>query len=152
MEWTYVAELWFALKFVSLHKDKHLRRYGNYRRFQLWFALKFVSLHKDKHLNSFLNTERWVVICFKIRIFAQRQTSVYAVNDYTLQLWFALKFVSLHKDKHLALGKGLEPLGLWFALKFVSLHKDKHHDVGNKLIISEISNKIEKGKDGCPNK
>ena len=41
----------------------------------LWFALKFVSLHKDKHPSNSTEPRPTVVICFKIRIFAQRQTS-----------------------------------------------------------------------------
>ena len=120
-----VRRLWFALKFVSLHKDKHLLstwekwrkvvicfkirifaqrqtsiRWEVFELLQLWFALKFVSLHKDKHLREHVADDKWVVICFKIRIFAQRQTS--KLDDGTVQnkLWFALKFVSLHKDKH----------------------------------------------------
>ena len=67
----------------------------------LWFALKFVSLHKDKHLPIFNYLMQAVVICFKIRIFAQRQTSASAWRSARMELWFALKFVSLHKDKHL---------------------------------------------------
>ena len=120
-----VWQLWFALKFVSLHKDKHrLMVYGwdqpvvicfkirifaqrqtslcNQVRQQvpLWFALKFVSLHKDKHQDDDLTELATVVICFKIRIFAQRQTSIIQQVYQDLLLWFALKFVSLHKDKH----------------------------------------------------
>ena len=92
----------------------------------LWFALKFVSLHKDKHQANGLQHWHVVVICFKIRIFAQRQTSFKKELIDSLTLWFALKFVSLHKDKHRFTSKCVQKGVLWFALKFVSLHKDKH--------------------------
>ena len=118
-------ELWFALKFVSLHKDKHHLNLLSLRVFvvicfkirifaqrqtsnltkstgnsKLWFALKFVSLHKDKHQMKRPLLQNHVVICFKIRIFAQRQTSRAMEHFFKSRLWFALKFVSLHKDKH----------------------------------------------------
>ena len=117
----------------------------------LWFALKFVSLRLDKHLNPQTPPREVVVICFKIRIFALRQTSSCLSFNIICSLWFALKFVSLRLDKHqtdksniglsvvicfkiriFALRQTSKPTNrtsacrLWFALKFVSLRLDKH--------------------------
>ena len=36
----------------------------------LWFALKFVYLHNNKHQQRLVMLMKIVVICFKIRIFA----------------------------------------------------------------------------------
>ena len=68
----------------------------------LWFALKFVSLRLDKHRERCCRHARRVVICFKIRIFALRQTSTIKISWTLGLLWFALKFVSLRLDKHLS--------------------------------------------------
>ena len=117
--------LWFALKFVSLCQDKHLvvkiiRRRCVVICFKirifvprqtspwlceillrtLWFALKFVSLCQDKHPRRPTLHLLYVVICFKIRIFVPRQTSVSLDFVRKRLLWFALKFVSLCQDKH----------------------------------------------------
>ena len=63
-------------------------------------ALKSVSLSKtDISLTVLLQVLR-VVICFKIRIFALRQTSSPTISFTRRLLWFALKFVSLRLDKH----------------------------------------------------
>ena len=168
--------LWFALKFVSLRLDKHQERAGcchqcvvicfkirifalrqtskcwkNWNKNMLWFALKFVSLRLDKHRPTSHKLRRNVVICFKIRIFALRQTSYTLITTNIEPLWFALKFVSLRLDKHpnffltnfrtvvicfkiriFALRQtSLQSIyaihaRLWFALKFVSLRLDKH--------------------------
>ena len=118
-------ELWFALKFVSLCQDKHLRSTDIHQQtvvicFKirifvprqtsadgvaiveggLWFALKFVSLCQDKHRWHDDRQPRPVVICFKIRIFVPRQTSRACLHADCRELWFALKFVSLCQDKH----------------------------------------------------
>ena len=66
----------------------------------LWFALKFVSLRLDKHRENKQDNNLTVVICFKIRIFALRQTSGNSWPTEDVKLWFALKFVSLRLDKH----------------------------------------------------
>ena len=86
----------------------------------LWFALKFVSLRLDKHQNIAYIYLLIVVICFKIRIFALRQTSTWNKFNFYFKLWFALKFVSLRLDKH--------------------------HNISNMLIISDIRNKLENKK------
>ena len=124
-EWR-ARSLWFALKFVSLRLDKHqavscsrwwsvvicfkirifaLRQTSRGRRgkspSRLWFALKFVSLRLDKHHYVDDDSDKDVVICFKIRIFALRQTSHQNILYHEVRLWFALKFVSLRLDKHL---------------------------------------------------
>ena len=63
-------------------------------------TLKSVSLSKtDIRLTVLLQVLR-VVICFKIRIFALRQTSPIWTLPFAFVLWFALKFVSLRLDKH----------------------------------------------------
>ena len=83
----------FALRQTSLSNNcNHI--------YKLWFALKFVSLRLDKHLLLVRSETRQVVICFKIRIFALRQTSNGGITNLSNKLWFALKFVSLRLDKH----------------------------------------------------
>ena len=124
-----VFKLWFALKFVSLRLDKHRCRIFSTRsavvicfkirifalrqtswqrqrkqQRKLWFALKFVSLRLDKHHYVDDDSDKYVVICFKIRIFALRQTSQRPLYRNSRRLWFALKFVSLRLDKHLCWG------------------------------------------------
>ena len=93
---------------------------------RLWFALKFVYLHSDRHLCIWACASIQVVICFKIRIFAQWQTSIIQYHRIDLELWFALKFVYLHSDRHLTLNSLRAKPWLWFALKFVYLHSDRH--------------------------
>ena len=121
----YKAELWFALKFVSLWCNRHLaslRQHtaqvvicfkirifvvqstsGSMRHtcaWQLWFALKFVSLWCNRHQTRQILWWRTVVICFKIRIFVVQSTSKQLWAYMHGQLWFALKFVSLWCNRH----------------------------------------------------
>ena len=63
------------------------------------FKIRIFAQRQTSNLVQILHVQV-VVICFKIRIFAQRQTSDEAEEWTNEQLWFALKFVSLHKDKH----------------------------------------------------
>ena len=134
----------FALRQTSIHWLCNDRAW-------LWFALKFVSLRLDKHHYRQRSCYKSVVICFKIRIFALRQTSTLRGFTHTQMLWFALKFVSLRLDKHHSFNQSCRcyvvicfkirifalrqtsfvhsihcSFGLWFALKFVSLRLDKH--------------------------
>ena len=118
---------------------------------QLWFAEKFVSLLIEQHhFRTFPNLS-FVVICWKIRIFAYwttpRRTNTFSKS----MLWFAEKFVSLLIEQHRRTTQGHNQgvvicwkirifaywttplvkvsnasLPLWFAEKFVSLLIEQH--------------------------
>ena len=117
------------------------------RSIKLWFALKLVSLHYQTQLSSCRYDSVYVVICFKISIFALSDTTPCFLNISPSVLWFALKLVSLHyqtqpsritnsltavvicfKISIFALSDTTitalrtNCLKLWFALKLVSLH------------------------------
>ena len=66
----------------------------------LWFAEKFVSLLIEQHPSSHIFQALYVVICWKIRIFAYWTTPLLAIETYLSMLWFAEKFVSLLIEQH----------------------------------------------------
>ena len=93
--------LWFAEKFVSLLIEQHLPA-----------AVEVADVGCDLLKNSYLcllnNTisgEKrlvvWVVICWKIRIFAYWTTPMVHGFELDMLLWFAEKFVSLLIEQHL---------------------------------------------------
>ena len=143
--------LWFAEKFVSLLIEQH--RYN---------AQKGCCISCDLLKNSYLcllnNThkrrqvrEDWVVICWKIRIFAYWTTPHFHCFKLFFWLWFAEKFVSLLIEQHRTprsihiprvvicwkirifaywttpsrTGRKVD-VQLWFAEKFVSLLIEQH--------------------------
>ena len=118
----------------------------------LWFAEKFVSLLIEQHRSWRHDTCGYVVICWKIRIFAYWTTPVAEDGAQPGQLWFAEKFVSLLIEQHHvfsyvqgyivvicwkirifaywttpAVPFCLLFKQLWFAEKFVSLLIEQHH-------------------------
>ena len=66
----------------------------------LWFAEKFVSLLIEQHRACIFPPPVWVVICWKIRIFAYWTTPPTSRRTRPCQLWFAEKFVSLLIEQH----------------------------------------------------
>ena len=62
----------------------------------MWFALKLVSLHYQTQRVDIRYTDKEVVICFKISIFALSDTTDGSKDVIISSLWFALKLVSLH--------------------------------------------------------
>ena len=93
-------QLWFAEKFVSLLIEQHLR---------IWWGISSpcCDLLKNSYLcllnNTFLSQRKkwiYVVICWKIRIFAYWTTPNRARGDGAIRLWFAEKFVSLLIEQH----------------------------------------------------
>ena len=73
---------------------------GVVRYCMLWFAEKFVSLLIEQHQLCWEASERIVVICWKIRIFAYWTTPGTLDASETETLWFAEKFVSLLIEQH----------------------------------------------------
>ena len=133
---------------ISIFEPLKTTSYLNFRPLQLlWFALKLVSLNhwkQRRHLNS---GGRHVVICSQISIFEPLKTTYTTCVYINIELWFALKLVSLNHWKQLVNGISFyilvvicsqisifEPLKttalsdstkqhkLWFALKLVSLN------------------------------
>ena len=117
--------LWFAEKFVSLLIEQHHVRKNLFTvivvicwkirifaywttpfvvnwclRKVLWFAEKFVSLLIEQHLCRILPWRQYVVICWKIRIFAYWTTPTRPRKRVWTALWFAEKFVSLLIEQH----------------------------------------------------
>ena len=120
------TRLWFALKLVSLHYQTQPRIAGltalsvvicfKISIFalsdttqdvffdslqELWFALKLVSLHYQTQRINKPTYREFVVICFKISIFALSDTTIIAIAGIAHGLWFALKLVSLHYQTQL---------------------------------------------------
>ena len=98
---TYGCRLWFAEKFVSLLIEQHPRR----RRGPSSVSC---DLLKNSYLCLLNNTAGrnaccmgYVVICWKIRIFAYWTTPTLGTGDIIELLWFAEKFVSLLIEQHL---------------------------------------------------
>ena len=95
-----LSQLWFAEKFVSLLIEQHqhppkLRCTGG------------CDLLKNSYLCLLNNTghatklyHSYVVICWKIRIFAYWTTPQHQYTDEHIPLWFAEKFVSLLIEQH----------------------------------------------------
>ena len=63
----------------------------------LWFAKKLVSLHEHIQLLKFVYRNAYVVICWKISIFAWAYTTKAVIAYKKVELWFAEKLVSLHE-------------------------------------------------------
>ena len=92
--------LWFAEKFVSLLIEQHRGSYKAGRP-------RSCDLLKNSYLCLLNNTLgyqnrylEYVVICWKIRIFAYWTTPWQLQSRKTTQLWFAEKFVSLLIEQH----------------------------------------------------
>ena len=68
---------------------------------KLWFAEKFVSLLIEQHRQGNRPPHPYVVICWKIRIFAYWTTPSAFSLSVARMLWFAEKFVSLLIEQHL---------------------------------------------------
>ena len=93
--------LWFAEKFVSLLIEQHHRHITREER-------RCCDLLKNSYLCLLNNTRalrststRFVVICWKIRIFAYWTTPRWRNWRRKWKLWFAEKFVSLLIEQHL---------------------------------------------------
>ena len=153
--------LWFAEKFVSLLIEQHPDLHSS------WDAI-CCDLLKNSYLCLLNNTacllntlQRYVVICWKIRIFAYWTTPVLHSLSSFWVLWFAEKFVSLlieqHRGTHPSQLKGCCDLlknsylcllnntcynvcvdagMLWFAEKFVSLLIEQHPTSANRITCS----------------
>ena len=125
----------------------------------LWFAEKFVSLLIEQHQGKGINWITFVVICWKIRIFAYWTTPRKMLIIIGKRLWFAEKFVSLlieqHQERMPSVGSNVvicwkirifaywttpltQPIlhtsQLWFAEKFVSLLIEQHRDEAAKYM------------------
>ena len=92
--------MWFAEKFVSLLIEQHP-----------WYrsppSRSSCDLLKNSYLCLLNNTKSkiipaisWVVICWKIRIFAYWTTPNPSADTWGVSLWFAEKFVSLLIEQH----------------------------------------------------
>ena len=94
--------LWFAEKFVSLLIEQH-QNIASERPASGCDLLKnsYLCLLNNT-LSGIIQTWNWVVICWKIRIFAYWTTPNEHYFYYFVQLWFAEKFVSLLIEQHLA--------------------------------------------------
>ena len=95
-----IRKLWFAEKFVSLLIEQHLCTFKHY-------SAAGCDLLKNSYLCLLNNTDactykqwRYVVICWKIRIFAYWTTPVGMSKTWFSLLWFAEKFVSLLIEQH----------------------------------------------------
>ena len=128
---------------------------------ELWFAEKFVSLLIEQHHVEHIVASCYVVICWKIRIFAYWTTPGVAGGALRQPLWFAEKFVSLLIEQHQppkrtrtplvvicwkirifaywttpTAGELWEGVLLWFAEKFVSLLIEQHLDYDINAMVA----------------
>ena len=92
--------LWFAEKFVSLLIEQHLN--GRYSLLGYCCDLlknSYLCLLNNTELSELFRTF-FVVICWKIRIFAYWTTPENGQEENHEKLWFAEKFVSLLIEQH----------------------------------------------------
>ena len=88
---------------------------SEYSHLKLWLALKLVSLHYQIQRVSCMRLRWYVVISFKISIFALSNTTCNPKSGIKLLLWLALKLVSLHYQIQLC---GLLLLCPWVVISF----------------------------------
>ena len=92
--------LWFAEKFVSLLIEQHHKIYiGVHKTGCDLLKNSYLCLLNNTRLTS-ISVAGWVVICWKIRIFAYWTTPRLQNTPTTIRLWFAEKFVSLLIEQH----------------------------------------------------
>ena len=144
--YTFLNELWFAFKLVSLNHWKQLRvpiilptpvvicfqisifepletthRCKRTTNVRLWFAFKLVSLNHWKQLPISSGANVLVVICFQISIFDTIGNNLLIGLLVLFRLWFAFKLVSLIPLETTVKGTYRFRKELWFAFKLVSL-------------------------------